>query len=204
MSGNPDGAAALAEASEILVSSTVKDPAAGSGLRFSDIVTKTLRGVPGTGMYSGSSKPGGQIDIRADPVFSSIDNVYTDAAYSKKSKPTDIFVSTHTGRIGMSPAAAKTRSAKATQTATRTTTINLRVSEVTRQLIDTAAAVVGKSRTEFMLESARQQAIDVLLDQRLFILNAEQHASFMNALDNPPPPNAELKKLLSSKSPWGK
>jgi uncharacterized protein (DUF1778 family) len=121
-----------------------------------------------------------------------------------KTKPTDVFALTYTERTGMSPAAAKTRSAKATQTATRTTTINLRVSEVTRQLIDTAAAVVGKSRTEFMLESARQQAIDVLLDQRLFILNAEQHASFMRALDNPPLPNAELKKLLSSKSPWEK
>ena len=40
--------AALADASEILVSSTVKDLVAGSGLRFSDIGTKTLRGVPGT------------------------------------------------------------------------------------------------------------------------------------------------------------
>lgn len=104
----------------------------------------------------------------------------------------------------MSPAAATlTRSAE-TETATRTTTINLRVTQGTRELIDTAAAVVGKSRTEFMLESARQHAIDVLLDQRLFVLNAEQHDAFMNALDNPPLPNAELKKLLSSKSPWEK
>jgi pimeloyl-ACP methyl ester carboxylesterase len=39
--------AALAEASEILVSSTVKDLVAGSGLRFSDIGTRTLKGVPG-------------------------------------------------------------------------------------------------------------------------------------------------------------
>ncbi len=100
-------------------------------------------------------------------------------------------------------AATTTRSAE-TETAARTTTINLRVSQVTRQLIDTAAAVVGKSRTEFMLESARQHAIDVLLDQRLFVLNAEQHDAFMSALDNPPLPNAELKKLLSSKSPWEK
>jgi uncharacterized protein (DUF1778 family) len=88
------------------------------------------------------------------------------------------------------------------EAATRTTTINLRVSQVTRQLIDTAAAAVGKSRTEFMLESARQHAIDVLLDQRLFVLTAEQHDAFLNALENPPLPNAELKKLLASKSTW--
>ena len=40
--------AALAEASEILVSSTVKDLVAGSGLRFSDLGPKALKGVPGT------------------------------------------------------------------------------------------------------------------------------------------------------------
>jgi uncharacterized protein (DUF1778 family) len=102
----------------------------------------------------------------------------------------------------MSRVAAKRRPTKATAAAARTTTINLRVSQITRQLIDSAAAVVGKSRTEFMLESARQQAIDVLLDQRLFVLGASQHDAFIKALDDPPLPNAELKKLLSSQSPW--
>jgi uncharacterized protein (DUF1778 family) len=84
------------------------------------------------------------------------------------------------------------------------TSINLRVSRQMRMLIDTAAAVVGKSRTEFMLESARQQAIDVLLDQQMFVLNADQYAAFERALSNPPPPNAKLKQLLASKSPWEK
>jgi uncharacterized protein (DUF1778 family) len=87
---------------------------------------------------------------------------------------------------------------------TRTTTINLRVPKPTRELIDTAAAAVGKSRTEFMLESARQHAIDVLLDQRLFVLSAEQHKAFLQVLDHPPPPNATLRKLMSGKSPWEK
>jgi uncharacterized protein (DUF1778 family) len=87
-------------------------------------------------------------------------------------------------------------------TESRATTINLRVSQTTRQLIDDAAAVEGKTRTEFMLESARLHAIDVLLDQRLFGLDAAQHKAFTAALDNPPLPNAALKKLLSSKAPW--
>lgn len=104
----------------------------------------------------------------------------------------------------MPPAAAVTARSAETENSTRTTTINLRVPKVTRQLIDTAAAVVGKSRTEFMLESARQHAIDVLLDQRLFVLNERQHEAFMEALDNPPLPNAALKNLLSSRSPWEK
>jgi|ERR1700757_4331832 uncharacterized protein (DUF1778 family) len=104
----------------------------------------------------------------------------------------------------MSAAAATVSRSAKKETSTRTTTINLRVPQVTRQLIDSAAAAIGKSRTEFMLESARQHAIDVLLDQRLFVLNAEQHEAFMAVLDNPPMPNAALKQLLSSKSPWEK
>jgi uncharacterized protein (DUF1778 family) len=104
----------------------------------------------------------------------------------------------------MSAVATLTRSASKPENATQTTSINLRVSTVTRELIDTAAAAVGKTRTEFMLESARQHAIDVLLDQRLFHLSPEQHDAFMEALNNPPKPNAALKKLMSGKSPWEK
>lgn len=89
-------------------------------------------------------------------------------------------------------------------TSARTTSINLRVPQATRELIDTAAAALGKSRTEFMLDSARQQAIDVLLDQRLFVLEPAQHDAFMAALDNPPLPNAALKTLMAGKAPWDK
>ena len=39
--------ASLAGASEVLVSSTVKDLVAGSGLRFADRGTKALKGIPG-------------------------------------------------------------------------------------------------------------------------------------------------------------
>jgi uncharacterized protein (DUF1778 family) len=100
------------------------------------------------------------------------------------------------------PAAAVKRLAK--MESGEKTSINLRVSKKVRMLIDTAAAVVGKSRTEFMLESARQHAIDVLLDQQLFVLDAEQYAAFERALANPPPPNAKLRQLLASKAPWEK
>src|SRR5271165_6140124 len=74
--------------------------------------------------------------------------------------------------------------------------ISLRIETRTRQLIDEAAAVLGKTRTEFMVESARQMAIDVLLDQRLFVLDHEHYDAFMHALDNAPAPGPKLKKLL--------
>jgi len=84
----------------------------------------------------------------------------------------------------------------------RDTVINVRVSRMLRDLIDRAADVLGKTRSEFILESARTHAIDVLLDQRLFTLNAEQYEAFMNALDAPPAPNEKLKSLLAGKAPW--
>lgn len=82
--------------------------------------------------------------------------------------------------------------------------INLRLSEKVKTLIDTAAAVIGKSRTEFVIESAKQHAIDVLLDQRLFELEPDQWNAFKQALDNPPLPNGALKQLLARKPPWEK
>jgi uncharacterized protein (DUF1778 family) len=80
--------------------------------------------------------------------------------------------------------------------------INLRIEAHTRQLIDDAAAVLGKTRTEFMIESARREAIDVLLDQRLFVLDPERYDAFMHALDNPPAPGRKLRSLLRRVPAW--
>ena len=80
--------------------------------------------------------------------------------------------------------------------------INLRIETQTRQLIDDAAAALGKTRTEFMVESARKVAIDVLLDQRLFVLDPERYDAFLDALDNPPPPGPKLRSLLRRAAAW--
>ena len=81
--------------------------------------------------------------------------------------------------------------------------INLRIEAQTRQLIDDAAAVLGKTRTEFMIDSARAQAIEVLLDQRLFALNSDRYDAFVQALDNPPAPGPKLRALLRRTPAWG-
>jgi uncharacterized protein (DUF1778 family) len=46
---------------------------------------------------------------------------------------------------------------------TRDVTINIRAKKNQRDLIDRAAQLQGKSRSEFMLESAQKTAQDVLL-----------------------------------------
>lgn len=80
--------------------------------------------------------------------------------------------------------------------------INLRIETRTRALIDDAAAILGKTRTEFMIDSARALAIDVLLDQRLFVLEGQRYDAFMHALDNPPAPGPKLRALLRRAPAW--
>ena len=80
--------------------------------------------------------------------------------------------------------------------------INLRIDATTRQLIDEAAAILGKTRTEFMIESARRQAVDVLLDQRLFQLDSAKFDAFAKALENPTPPGSKLRSLLRRVPAW--
>lgn len=82
--------------------------------------------------------------------------------------------------------------------------LNLRIEAKTRRLIDDAAASLGKTRTEFMVESARSRAVDVLLDRRLFALEAGSFAVFVQALDNAPAPGPKLKALLRRVPAWAK
>jgi uncharacterized protein (DUF1778 family) len=81
-------------------------------------------------------------------------------------------------------------------------TINLRASAAQKSLIDRAAARLGKTRTEFMLDSAREAAENALLDQRLFLLGDSEYAQFVALLDAPVEPSDALKKLLAAPAPW--
>ena len=80
--------------------------------------------------------------------------------------------------------------------------INLRIETQTRQLIDEAAALLGKTRTDFMIDSARALAIDVLLDQRLFVLEGQSYDAFVDALDKAPAPGPKLRALLNRTPAW--
>jgi uncharacterized protein (DUF1778 family) len=84
----------------------------------------------------------------------------------------------------------------------RDTVINVRVPRLLRDLIDQAAGVSGKTRSEFILESARAHAVDVLLDQRLFALDPDRYDAFMGMLDAAPAPTGKLKRLMARKAPW--
>ncbi len=82
------------------------------------------------------------------------------------------------------------------------TVINLRTPVSQRELIDRAARLQGKSRTEFMLEASREKAEQVLLDQTLFTVTAKQYKAFEALMNAPLAQNAALKRLLSKRAPW--
>jgi uncharacterized protein (DUF1778 family) len=85
---------------------------------------------------------------------------------------------------------------------TRNVKINIRAKKHQRDLIDRAAELQGKSRSEFMLDSAQKSAQDVLLDRRLFVLDDIQFQQFVELLDEPPTHHERLHELLTSKAPW--
>jgi uncharacterized protein (DUF1778 family) len=87
-------------------------------------------------------------------------------------------------------------------TVARQTTINLRAKAPQRNLIDQAARIAGKSRTDFMLESACEKAQQVLLNQTMFTLDSARFKRFQALLDAPVVHGSALRKLLRRKAPW--
>lgn len=82
--------------------------------------------------------------------------------------------------------------------------IQIRASAETKAVLNRAAALRGQKLSEFMLDSARRQAEEALLDQRLFFLDSKTHEQFLALLDSPPKPNNRLKALMKRKPVWEK
>jgi uncharacterized protein (DUF1778 family) len=92
--------------------------------------------------------------------------------------------------------------ASTNSTLTRDTAINLRARATDRDLIDRAAHAQGKTRSEFMLEAARERAQQVLVDQTFFQLDPKRFKRFVRLLDAPVARAKELVDLLQRKAPW--
>jgi uncharacterized protein (DUF1778 family) len=83
-------------------------------------------------------------------------------------------------------------------------TLNIRIKPALRSLIDRAAELAGKNRTDFVLDAARQAAEDALMDRTVFMLDPKAWADFLARLDAPPRPNACLRRALQTPAPWEK
>ncbi|MGL5362135.1 MAG: DUF1778 domain-containing protein [Bosea sp. (in: a-proteobacteria)] len=80
--------------------------------------------------------------------------------------------------------------------------IQIRASADTKAIIARAADMRGQKLSEFMLDSARKQAEETLLDQRLFLLDDARYDAFVASLNNPPETSFEAKARLSRRAPW--
>jgi uncharacterized protein (DUF1778 family) len=81
-------------------------------------------------------------------------------------------------------------------------TINFRAEPADRDLIDRAAEAMHQTRTDFLLEAAREKAQRVLLDQTLFGLDAKRFRRFQQLLAAPAKMPEGLTKLLGRQAPW--
>lgn len=84
----------------------------------------------------------------------------------------------------------------------RNAAINLRARDEQRDLIDQAARLLGKNRSDFMLEASCEKAQSVLLDQVFFALDPKQFNRFTALLEQPLRPNLALERLLATPLPW--
>lgn len=90
------------------------------------------------------------------------------------------------------------------ETENRAVPINLRARSSQRNLIDKAAAMLNKNRSDFMLEAACKAAENVLLDQRLFLVDESAFQAFEALIEAPVKDNPALRRLLKTKAPWEK
>jgi uncharacterized protein (DUF1778 family) len=81
-------------------------------------------------------------------------------------------------------------------------TLNLRIKSTERDLIDRAAKVRGKNRTDFVLDAARAAAEETLLEQRIIMVDPEAYQEFLARLDQAPESNAALRKTMQTIAPW--
>lgn len=80
--------------------------------------------------------------------------------------------------------------------------VNLRVRSETRSLIDQAARMLGRSRSDFMIEASRKAAEDAILDRGVIAVDRETFDRFVAILDRPPQTNEKLRKTLRTPAPW--
>jgi uncharacterized protein (DUF1778 family) len=81
-------------------------------------------------------------------------------------------------------------------------TIQIRTTAKTKAVLSRAAELRGQKLSEFMLDSARRQAEEALLDQRAFFLEPKVHKRFLAMLDAPAKPSPQVKALMKRKTSW--
>ena len=80
--------------------------------------------------------------------------------------------------------------------------ISMRLPEADIAMIDRAAGLRGRSRTDFMRDAAVRAAEEVLMEDRLVRMSPQGFSEFMAALSGPAVAVPEIVELLRRRAPW--
>lgn len=75
--------------------------------------------------------------------------------------------------------------------------LHIRCDQEVRQLLDKAASYAHMSVSEFILRHAVDHAKSVVKEHESITLSLSDFDRFMDSLDQPAPPNAELKRAFA-------
>jgi uncharacterized protein (DUF1778 family) len=78
----------------------------------------------------------------------------------------------------------------------------MRLPEADLAIIDRAAHLRGRSRTDFVREAAVRAAEEVILDAAMIRMTPEGFAAFVEAVSAPAAPVPELAEVFKRKAPW--
>ena len=80
--------------------------------------------------------------------------------------------------------------------------LSIRLPDADIAIIDRAARLRGRSRTDFMRDAAVRAAEDVLMETTPIRMSAEGFDAFMAAVSGPAVPVPEMVELLRRVAPW--
>ncbi len=80
--------------------------------------------------------------------------------------------------------------------------LSMRIAEADIAIIDRAANLRGRSRTDFVRDAAVRAAEDVVMETAPIRMSAEGFDAFVSALSGPATPVPEMLDLLRRPAPW--
>ncbi len=81
---------------------------------------------------------------------------------------------------------------------TRNARLEARVPSDQKAFFQRAAALTGRTLSEFVIDSTQEAAAKIVQEQELIRLSREEQISFVTALLNPPEPGARLRQAVES------
>lgn len=102
------------------------------------------------------------------------------------------------GHVPYIPGRETTMATQDTPDTTRDARLEARVSAAQKSLLQQAAALSGRTLSEFVVASAQDAARRVIAEHESIRLSREEQLAFVQTLLNPPEPNARLKRAAKA------